>query len=243
MDSRWLYMKSISEEFSPVRKAQTVYGSISGNYPFRGEKTIWFESTLERDYLCKQEFNNSVIDIVGQPVSIPYLTELGNESTYTPDFLVQYSSAEYEDFEDYLAPLLIEIKPRKKLIQDWKKLKPKFRAAHAFAHEKGWKFKIIHEDRLYDQYWKNITFLKRFKRSHVDEVDQRVLVETLDKLGQCTINQLPPHLFKDEDNILRAIHQIWALVAKRIIACDLYIPLTAETVIWMNQDYASMRDF
>lgn len=237
-------MKSISEEFSPVRKAQTVYGSISGNYPFRCEKTIWFESTLERDYLCKQEFNNSVIDIVGQPVSIPYLTELGNESTYTPDFLVQYSSAEYEDFEDYPAPLLIEIKPRKKLIQDWEKLKPKFRAAHAFADEKGWKFKIIHEDRLYDQYWKNITFLKRFKRSHVDEVDQRVLVETLDKLGQCTINQLPPYLFKDEDNVLRAIHQIWALVAKRIIACDLYIPLTAETVIWMNQDYASfMRDF
>lgn len=236
-------MKSISEEFSPIRKAQTVYGSISGNYPFRNEKTIWFESTLERDFLIKQEFNNSVVDVVGQPVLIPYITELGNDSTYIPDFLVQLSSAEYDDFEDYPAPLLIEIKPRKKIIEDWEKLKPKFKAAHAFAHSKGWKFKIVHEERLYDQYWKNITFLKRFKRSHVDEIDQKVLVETLEKLGQCTVNQLPPQIFKDEENVLRAIHHIWALVAKRIITCDLYVPLTSETIIWVNDDHTFMGSF
>ncbi|EMU38291.1 transposase protein A, partial [Acinetobacter baumannii ABNIH20] len=54
-------MKKLSDEYLPVRKAQTVYGSISGNYAFRGEKTIWFESTLERDFILKQEFNNNVI--------------------------------------------------------------------------------------------------------------------------------------------------------------------------------------
>ena len=106
-------MKRISEEYDPVRKAQTVYGSISGNYSFRGEKTIWFESTLERDYLIRQEFNNNVIDVVSQPISIPYVTDLGNASTYTPDFLVQYSSASYDDLDQFPAPLLIEIKPRK----------------------------------------------------------------------------------------------------------------------------------
>lgn len=34
-------------------------------------KTIWFESTLERDFILKQEFNNNVIDVIGQPVVIP----------------------------------------------------------------------------------------------------------------------------------------------------------------------------
>ena len=121
-------MKRISDEYSPVRKAQTVYGSISGNYSFRGEKTIWYESTLERDFLFKQEYNENVIDVVGQPVAIPYITELGNESTYTPDFLVQFSSAQYEDVDLFAAPLLIEIKPRKKLRTDWKGLRPKFKA-------------------------------------------------------------------------------------------------------------------
>ena len=33
-------MKRISDEYSPVRKAQTVYGSISGNYSFRGENNL-----------------------------------------------------------------------------------------------------------------------------------------------------------------------------------------------------------
>ncbi|EMF9973308.1 Tn7 transposase TnsA N-terminal domain-containing protein, partial [Acinetobacter baumannii] len=101
----------------------------SGNYAFRGEKTIWFESTLERDFILKQEFNNNVIDVIGQPVVIPYITELGNQSNYTPDFLVQFSSSNCDDFEDFPVPMLIEIKPKKKLAEDWDKLKPKFRAA------------------------------------------------------------------------------------------------------------------
>ncbi|WP_181212771.1 TnsA endonuclease N-terminal domain-containing protein, partial [Acinetobacter baumannii] len=97
-------------------------------------------------------FNNNVIDVIGQPVVIPYITELGNQSTYTPDFLVQFSSSNCDDFEDFPVPMLIEIKPKKKLVEDWDKLKPKFRAAHRFAADKGWKFKIISETRLYDQY-------------------------------------------------------------------------------------------
>ncbi|HAV4660414.1 TPA: hypothetical protein JIT99_20210, partial [Acinetobacter baumannii] len=112
-------MKKLSDEYLPVRKAQTVYGSISGNYAFRGEKTIWFESTLERDFILKQEFNNNVIDVIGQPVVIPYITELGNQSNYTPDFLVQFSSSNCDDFEDFPVPMLIEIKPKKKLAEDW----------------------------------------------------------------------------------------------------------------------------
>lgn len=232
-------MKKISDVYSPVRKAQTVYGSISGNYSFRGEKTIWFESTLERDYLLKQEYNANVIDIVGQPISIPYITDLGNKSTYTPDFLVQYSSAIYDDADLFPAPLLIEIKPRKKLKADWAKLKPKFKAAHAFAYENGWKFRIIDESRLYDQNWENINFLKRFRRSHVDEVDQHVLIETLEKLGYSTVNQLPAYIFKDPRNVLKAIHQIWALISKKRIICDLYSPLTAETIIWTNDNLAT----
>lgn len=235
-------MKRISDEYSAVRKAQTVYGSISGYYSFRGEKTIWFESTLERDFLFKQEYNKNVIDIVEQPISIPYITELGNESTYTPDYLVQFSSAAYDDLDTFPAPLLIEIKPRKKLIKDWKSLKPKFKAAYAFASEKGWKFKIIDESRLYDKYWENINFLKRFKRSHIDEVDQQVLIETLLKLGHSTVNQLPAYIFKDQKNILKAIHQIWVLISKNVILCDLYQLFTAETIIWVNDESNTVGD-
>ena len=77
-------------------------------------------------------------------------------------------------------------------------------------------------------------FLKRFRRSHIDEADQQVLIETLEKLSHSTVNQLPAYLFKDQKNVLKAIHQIWALVSKKRIVCDLYSPLTAETIIWVN---------
>lgn len=111
------FMKKLSDEYLPVRKAQTVYGSISGNYAFRGEKTIWFESTLERDFILKQEFNNNVIDVIGQPVVIPYITELGNQSTYTPDFLVQFSSSNCDDFEDFLYQCSSKLSLRKSLLR------------------------------------------------------------------------------------------------------------------------------
>ena len=41
-------------------------------------------------------------------------------------------------------------------------------------------------------------------------------------------------IFKDEKNVLKAIRQIWVLISKNILACDLYNPFTTETVIWVN---------
>ena len=67
----------IKDDFKSVRKPKPVYGSVSGYYAFRGEDTIWFESTLERDLLQKLEFNANVMQVVSQPVEIPYLTNLG----------------------------------------------------------------------------------------------------------------------------------------------------------------------
>ena len=92
---------------------------------------------------------------------------------------------------------------------------------------------------MYYQYWASISFLKRFRRSHVDELEKQVLLETLEKLGHSTVNQLPAYLFKDQKNVLKAIHQVWALVSKKQIVCDLYSPLTAEAVIWVNDKSAT----
>lgn len=61
-----------------------------------------------------------------------------------------------------------------------------------------------------------------------------LLIETLLKLGFSTVNQLPAYIFKDEKNVLKAIRQIWVLISKNILACDLYNPFTTETVIWVN---------
>ena len=48
------FYEKLSDEYLPVRKAQTVYGSISGNYAFRGEKPFGLNRPLSViSYLSK----------------------------------------------------------------------------------------------------------------------------------------------------------------------------------------------
>ncbi len=229
-------LMNISDKYQSVRRNVRVYGSVSGNYAFRRDNMIWYESTLERDFLKKLEFNDSVLDVVSQPVEIPYMTELGNQSTYTPDFLVQFYTPNDDEFTDYHKPILAEVKLRKFLARDWKQLRIKFKAARAYASEQGWKFKIYDEHRIRDQYLKNIDFITRFKRSSFPEEDSLLLIDTLRKLGHCPINLLPAHIFKAENNVLMAISLSWHLVARKIFSCDMTQPLHQGTVIWVNEE-------
>lgn len=102
------------------RKIGYTYGSVSGHFAFRKEKSIAFESTLERDLLTLLEFNDSVSDVVEQPVTIEYTNENGRDVTYTPDFLVFFNEPDADLLRMQRKPLLIEVKPRDRLIKDWK---------------------------------------------------------------------------------------------------------------------------
>ena len=72
-----------------MRKIKPTRRSVSGFYSFRGESAIVFESTLERDFIIRKEFNVNVLDIIPQPAQIPF-TKNGRTYNYTPDFLVYY---------------------------------------------------------------------------------------------------------------------------------------------------------
>lgn len=55
-----------------VRKIGPTRRSVSGCYAFRGEESIAFESTLERDFLIKADFDVSVLGVISQPCAIPF---------------------------------------------------------------------------------------------------------------------------------------------------------------------------
>jgi hypothetical protein len=71
-----------------TRKIKPTRRSVSGVHPFRGETSISFESTLERDFLLRAEFLTDVLDVIPQPVQVPFLGVNGQSYIYTPDFLV-----------------------------------------------------------------------------------------------------------------------------------------------------------
>ena len=136
------------------RKIGYTYSSVSGHYAFRKEKSIAFESTLERDLLTILEFNSSVFDVTEQPITIEYINKNSREVTYTPDFLVLFNDPnELTNITSVSRkPLLIEVKPRDILIKKWNILKPKFQIATNYAKSNDMKFKIFDETRIRTPY-------------------------------------------------------------------------------------------
>lgn len=138
------------EKLIPVRKIKASYtslrGIVTGN---KNETSNSFESSLERDYLLLLEFDHLVDEYVEQPVEI-FFENNGSQRHYTPDVLVYYRN----DIEvaNQFTPLLVEIKYRKDLWEDWKNLKPKFSAAVKYASSKGWRFKILTEKEIRTPY-------------------------------------------------------------------------------------------
>ena len=113
------------------RKIGYTYSSVSGHFAFRKQKSIAFESTLERDLITILEFNSSVYDVTEQPVTIEYVNKNGRNVTYTPDFLVIFNDPNNLIHSTKISrkPWLIEVKPRDVLIKKYEELKPKFKIA------------------------------------------------------------------------------------------------------------------
>lgn len=74
----------------PVGKIGPTRRGMSGTVVLRNGRSLMRESTLERDFAIRKDFFLHVLDIIHQPVAIPFTLETGRSYRYTPDFLVVY---------------------------------------------------------------------------------------------------------------------------------------------------------
>jgi hypothetical protein len=213
-----------------IRKIKPTRRSVSGTYAFRGETAIQFESTLERDFLIRKEFCIHVLDIIPQPVQITFVKN-GRTYTYTPDFLVYYRLSNVS-YEFYPKPLLIEVKPRAEIQLHWNDWKDKFRTAHRYAKEQGWRFMIHDEVRIRDQTFTNIRFLERYKRMQFPIEESRAVIESVRQMGSPPFHYLIARHFL---GIYKAegIAHLWYLLATRQLDCDITQPLSDFTELWI----------
>lgn len=216
---------------SQVRKIRPTRRSVSGVYPFRGESSVAYESTLERDFLIRTEFFPDVLDIIAQPAAIPFLARNGRQYTYTPDFLVYYRLGRY-GYENYPTPMLVEVKPEQEWQKHWREWFPKWKAARRYAQEQGWSFRIYDESRIRDQTFKNIRFLERYKRMPFPNEEAQAVLASLRLMGAATVDHL---LAKHFMGIYRAegIALIWHLLATRQVDCDIGQTLGEFTELWI----------
>lgn len=213
------------------RKIPPARRSVAGIYAFRGESSIPYESTLERDFLLLQEFNASVLDVITQPVEIPFSGRNGQHFTYTPDFLV-VKRLGASHYNCYPKPLLIEVKPEAEWRAHWRKWLPKWKAARCYAVQQGWVFHIYDESRIRNQTLRNIRFLEPYKRMSFDPEDTQWVLNTLRAMGCASFQYLLTRHYMGIYQATGAAH-LWHLLATRQIDCDMTLPLTDRAELWV----------
>jgi hypothetical protein len=214
-----------------MRRIGPTRRSVSGIYAFRGETAITFESTLERDFLIRKEFSLAVLEVIPQPIQIPFTSGNGQSYTYTPDFLVYYRLGNV-NYGEYPKPLLVEVKPFAEWKKHWREWLPKWKAAYRYAKEQGWEFHIHDESRIRDQVLENIRFLDRYKRTEFPIEETRSVIESVQKMGSTPFHYILARHFM---GIYKAegIAHIWYLLATRQLDCDITRPLNDFTELWV----------
>ncbi len=219
------------------RKIGYTYGSVSGIYSFRGEKGIAFESTLERDLLKILDFNDSVLDVVSQPFTLEYTSKDGKNRKYTPDFLVYFKSLPADSISSLSTkPLLIEVKPHKKLKKHWEVFRERFKVAVRYAQKNDFIFKIYDEERIRGNDLKNIELINRYKSFVYDSNEEKRILNHLRTVGHTTVDHLLAHLYVTEVQIGIGLGQVWNLVVHKKIGCDIGQPLNMSSTVWLNID-------
>ncbi len=216
---------------SPVRAIPRNRRSTTGFFNWRDVESIQYESTLERDFLARQEFGLGVSHVVSQPCEISFATRSGRIATYTPDFLVVYKADPFP-LRFQRPPLLVEVKPESEWRMHWREWLPKWKAARRYASSQGWRFRIMDESRIRTQALKNIEFLRRYRRHQYPAEESAWIVASVREIGAASFDYL---LAKHFGGIYtgEGVGHLWSLLATRQLDCDICLPLDGQTELWV----------
>lgn len=201
--------------------------SLTGLVPSRkNDQMVPFESALERDWVTLLEFDEYVERYEAQPFQLAYSGPDGRKRIGYPDFLAYFR----EDFK--MRPLLVDVKYRKEIFERWPELKPRLRAAKAYAQERGWDYRIKTEVEIRTPYLNNAKFLLPYKRGAPD-FDHATLLQTrLLEMETATPQLLLEACCANLWNRAQIIPTLWSLLAGGDIMADLDQPLTMNSLIW-----------
>ncbi len=166
-----------------------------------------------------------------QPVRIEYSDSAGKLRTYTPDLWVKF----HEQLAPGRKPILFEVKYRADLIAQASELKPKFRAARAYAKEQGGQFKVVTETEIRSPYLENVKFLWRYRDSRYHIEHQVKLTQTLEEMAVAPVSILLEATYRSETLRGEALWTLWCLVARQEIVFDMTQPVSMDTCVWLNR--------
>lgn len=223
----WLKIEKTS---GGVRRIPTNVRSLTGTV--NGQE---FESSLERDLLLLVHWDYEVDWYQSQPVKIEYFDAQGKPRSYTPDLLITYCYDHDNKQLNVRKPLLCEVKYRGDLTKQKDQLKLKFKAARAYAKSQGYEFRVLTEREIRTDYLKNVQFLWSYRHADFHSHHYDKLRLALEKLEETSISKLLEVCYSSKELRGEALWTLWCMIARLWVKCDLTIPLSMQSTIWVDE--------
>ena len=195
------------------RQIKKNYRSVTGHFPSaKNNRSIGFESLLEKKLFLSLEFDNTVENYQEQPRIM--ILKNGKQQKYDVDcFVKRYKKLNLKDE-------LVEVK----YLSEFEKYKDtyekKFTAAKIKCDDIGVDFKFLTELDFNEIYISNIDFLYRFiLHLSEDKYDDIILDKLKDK--KISALELTNLIMKSQSEYQKVSNNIWKLVARNILKADL----------------------
>jgi len=225
-----------------VREINFKYSSLSGQISSNKlNRSIQFESSLERDFIYLLEFDTNVNYYLEQPMVISYKDKNNKSRKYTPDFIVSYH-------DRFRKNEVIEIKYEEELSKKDIDLQVKLEAARLFCISNDLVFRVFTEKYIREvnkNRLRNFKFLSRyrdcfdnidFKRTGIviDSTDSLLMMRKLkkEKEKKYSVIELINSIANNKNQKAQLIFLTWYLIANNFIKYDEDSWLDFDSKIW-----------
>jgi TnsA endonuclease N terminal len=196
-----------------------------GKFPsFRLNMVIWFESLLERDFLCLLEYDFFDVKFFkSQPCRIHYRSD-GKKRRYTPDFLVIRNSKRQ----------IIEVKPEEKALEQ--KNRALYRIAAQTCAKEGYEFRVVTDVEIrVEPRLDNIKLLLRYQRTLTQPQHQIYCQEFFGGRRNATLQQVM-EFFEGKDVEKQVVY---SLIRWGALGVDLMEPIGADSLVFLPGNHSS----
>ncbi len=197
----------------PQRKIKKNYRSVTGHFPsVKNNKSLSFESLLEKAHFLLLEFDNSVKEYYEQPqIEILFKEKI---VTYSIDCYIHRTK------ESGLKDTLIEVKYAKELVKEKEYFEEKFKATRKFTNDNDLSFDLFTDESYTEIYLDNLDFLYRFKLNPITNILEENILELFSK-KPISAYELSQKISNNPIEYANVSNCIWDLVSKEKVKTNL----------------------
>jgi hypothetical protein len=212
----------------PKRKPKKTFRSVTGHFPSKkNDRSMFFESMLEKTLFITLEFDTNVVSYLEQPVKIEY--KLNNRKTsYHPDCLVNYKDGKSK---------LVEVKYSTEFIEKKDELEIKFDQARLYAKQNDMTFDTFDERCIDVQTLRNMEFLYSFATHPRDNDKEQTIIDILKDNQELSVIEVLALITENRFEQAKYLPYIWKLVFENTIKVDYEkIQINMNLLIRLNDE-------